>query len=64
MMLGLRRTGGITRQEFKALVGRPIDAVYGAQLERGAARGSIVVDADRIRLVDPLLASAATVLFV
>jgi oxygen-independent coproporphyrinogen-3 oxidase len=63
MILGLRRSDGVAVDDFAALVGRPISDVYGAELERGIARGLLEADGRRVRLVDPLLGNAAGVLF-
>jgi oxygen-independent coproporphyrinogen-3 oxidase len=64
MMLGLRRSDGIGVDDFAAVVGRSINDLYGHELADGIDRGLLAVDGGRIRLVDPLLANAAGVLFV
>ena len=63
MLLGLRRTEGVAFEEFAALVGRPIDEVYGAELERGRAGGVLDVQGGRVSAVNPLLLNDAGVLF-
>jgi putative oxygen-independent coproporphyrinogen III oxidase len=63
MLLGLRRRDGVALEDFAAVVGRPIEEVYGAELERGRARGLLDVRNGRVRAVDPLLLNESGVLF-
>ena len=52
MFLGLRLTGGVSERDFAARFGRPIDAVYGAVLEKQRAQGLLVRENGRVRLTD------------
>jgi oxygen-independent coproporphyrinogen III oxidase len=63
MILGLRTSAGVSLDDFAALVGRPMDELYGAELERGVQRGLLEVAEGRVRLMNPLMGNAACVLF-
>jgi oxygen-independent coproporphyrinogen-3 oxidase len=63
MILGLRTTAGVCLDTFAALVGRPIQEVYAAEIEQGIERGLLEVAGGRVRLLNPLMANAAGVLF-
>jgi oxygen-independent coproporphyrinogen-3 oxidase len=63
MICGLRRTSGVATDDFAALVGRPIDDVFGAELAEGVARGLLTRADGRVAITRPLLANQATVLF-
>lgn len=63
MVLGLRRTSGVDFDSFEALTGRPIEDVYGAELEQGIRRDLLTVAEGSVRLTRPLLGNAAAVLF-
>lgn len=52
MFLGLRKTDGISIEEFKEQFGKDINEVYGKQLEKEERVGNINVADGRIRLTD------------
>ena len=52
MFLGLRKTEGISREEFSAAFGRDIFDVYGAQLRKMSGQGLIEVSDGRVRLTE------------
>ncbi len=63
MILGLRTTPGVSVDQFAAVVGRPLQDLYGAELDVGVRRGLLELDGDRVRLINPLMGNAAGVLF-
>ena len=52
MFLGLRKTEGISMEEFSAAFGRDIFDVYGAQLRKMSGQGLIEVSDGRVRLTE------------
>lgn len=50
--LGLRTTAGISRQRFKEIFGKDLDAVYGNVLLNQAYKGLLQVDSQGIRLTE------------
>ncbi len=64
MMLGLRRAAGVSFEGFEGLIGRPVEDVFGAELEQGVERGLLDIGGGRIALARPLLANDACLLFV
>ncbi len=63
MILGLRRTEGVDAGRFAALVGRPIEDVFGFELAQGRERGSISWDGRSVQVVRPLMGDEACRLF-
>jgi oxygen-independent coproporphyrinogen-3 oxidase len=63
MLLGLRRTNGVSDDAFAALVGRRVDDVFGAEIERGEASGLLERRDGVVRVTKPLLTNAATLDF-
>lgn len=63
MVLGLRRTSGVVADVFAQLTGSSIEDVFGTELEEAARRGLIAWDGVAVRLLRPLVADEATVLF-
>ncbi len=63
MILGLRRSAGIRREDFEALVGRRLEDVFGTEVDQAVARGLLLDDGGVLRLARPFLANEATVLF-
>lgn len=63
MILGLRRTDGVAEADFEGVVGRPIDEVFSEELSTGVAKGLLERTGGRVRLLKPLLANQATILF-
>lgn len=63
MMLGLRRTDGISAGVFRALVGEGMEAVFGAELEAALGEGLVAWEGESLRVVRPLMGDAAAVLF-
>lgn len=52
MFCGLRRSQGVGADRFEALVGRGLEATYGARLRLAAAEGLLAWDGRRARLTD------------
>ncbi|HZD60729.1 MAG TPA: coproporphyrinogen III oxidase, partial [Anaerolineae bacterium] len=50
VFLGLRKVEGIDLEEFKVYFGRPLHAVYGAQVDELVRDGLVVQDSNRLRL--------------
>ena len=63
MVLGLRRTEGVSAVAFERLVGRQMDDVFGPKIRTAAERRLVSWDGRRLRLRDPLLGDAAAVMF-
>jgi oxygen-independent coproporphyrinogen-3 oxidase len=63
MVLGLRRTLGVSEDDFEALVGEPIDALFGDEVDEAVRRGLLERRDGVLALTRPFLANAATVLF-
>jgi oxygen-independent coproporphyrinogen-3 oxidase len=63
MILGLRRSGGVSGAEFSALVGRSLEDVFAAEVAAALSRGSLAHRGDHYVLTRPFLANEATVLF-
>ena len=55
LVMGLRRLAGWGRAEFRAATGCDYDELRGPEIARLAAQGLLVVEPDRIRLVDDAL---------
>jgi len=55
LVMGLRRTAGWGREEFRAATGYDYDDLRGPDIARLAAEGRLVVEPDRIRLADEAL---------
>ena len=55
LVMGLRRIAGWGRAEFRAATGFDYDALRGPEIAGLAAQGLLVVEPDRIRLVDDAL---------
>ncbi|HYZ93899.1 MAG TPA: radical SAM family heme chaperone HemW [Actinomycetota bacterium] len=63
LVLGLRRTGGVRAGDFADLVGRALEDVFGDELQTAVHRGLVAWDGTVVRLLRPLVADEATVLF-
>jgi oxygen-independent coproporphyrinogen-3 oxidase len=63
MILGLRRTDGVSAAGFESVVGRGLSEVFSQELEEGQRSGVLSWDGVSARITKPLLANAATVLF-
>jgi len=63
MVLGLRRTQGVTDEQFRDVVGAGLDEVFGAELARARDRGLVSWDGTSVRLLRPLLGDEAALLF-
>jgi oxygen-independent coproporphyrinogen III oxidase len=63
MVLGLRRTQGVTCEQFRVLVGAGLDDVFGPELGRARDRGLVSWDGASVRLLRPLLGDEASLLF-
>lgn len=50
MFLGLRKTEGVSRKEFRRIFGRDLDMVYEKALEKHLENGMLEASKDRIRL--------------
>ena len=50
MFLGLRKTEGVSRKEFRRIVGRDLDMVYEKALQKHLENGMLEASKDRIRL--------------
>lgn len=50
MFLGLRKTGGVSRKEFKRIFGRELDMVYEKAIYKGLENGMLKEHKDRIYL--------------
>ena len=50
MFLGLRKTEGVSRKEFRRTFGRELDMVYEKALEKHLENGMLEASKDRIRL--------------
>lgn len=64
MVLGLRRTGGVSASHFECVTARRLADVYGDEINEGVRKGLLSWDTETLRVSKPLLANAATVLFV
>jgi putative oxygen-independent coproporphyrinogen III oxidase len=64
MMLGLRRSEGVSFARFEALVGRVPQEVFGPELDLGVRRGLLRIEDASIRTARPLLGNEASLLFV
>lgn len=63
MMLGLRRSDGVSLETFAALVGRPLQDLFTEELQLGVSRGVLDVIDGRVRVTRPLLGNEASLLF-
>ena len=55
LVMGLRRTAGWGREEFRKATGFDYDVLRGPEIARLAAEGRLVAEPDRIRLADEAL---------
>ena len=55
LVMGLRRTAGWGREEFRAATGLDFDALRGREIARLAAEGLLIAEGDRLRLAEDAL---------
>ncbi len=64
MLLGLRTKYGVSREAFEALVGVPLDVMFGTELAQGISRGLLADEGGSITTLRPFLGNEAAILFV